>query len=46
VETEEQSEILRKLGCDELQGFHLSRPMPKSSLRQLLGTDKAQGTSF
>ncbi|RVP82170.1 EAL domain-containing protein [Sinorhizobium meliloti] len=46
VETEEQSEILRKLGCDELQGFHLSRPMSKNSLRQLLGTDKAQGTSF
>ncbi|RVG04109.1 EAL domain-containing protein [Sinorhizobium meliloti] len=46
VETEEQSEILRELGCDELQGFHLSRPMSKNSLRQLLGTDKAQGTSF
>nr|WP_323130855.1 EAL domain-containing protein [Sinorhizobium medicae] len=45
VETEEQSEILRNLGCDELQGFHLSKPVPKSSLRQLLGAETAKRTS-
>ncbi|WFU50326.1 putative bifunctional diguanylate cyclase/phosphodiesterase [Sinorhizobium terangae] len=45
VETEEQSEILRNLGCDELQGFHLAKPMPKNSLRDLLGTERVQRTS-
>lgn len=28
VETEEQAEILRRLGCDLLQGFHFGRPEP------------------
>jgi diguanylate cyclase (GGDEF)-like protein/PAS domain S-box-containing protein len=27
VETEEQAEFLRNIGCDELQGFHLGRPV-------------------
>lgn len=39
VETQQQSEILRDLGCDELQGFLLSKPMSKDSLRQLLGSE-------
>jgi diguanylate cyclase (GGDEF)-like protein/PAS domain S-box-containing protein len=28
VETAEQAQMLRELGCDELQGYWLSRPMP------------------
>ena len=28
VETEEQSRLLRLLGCDEIQGFFLSKPIP------------------
>jgi EAL domain-containing protein (putative c-di-GMP-specific phosphodiesterase class I) len=28
VETEEQSRLLRLLGCDEMQGFFFSRPIP------------------
>jgi diguanylate cyclase (GGDEF)-like protein len=40
VETQQQSEILRDLGCDELQGFLLSKPMSKASLRQLLGNQR------
>lgn len=28
VETEEQSSLLRMLGCDEMQGFLFSRPLP------------------
>ncbi|MGB0132859.1 EAL domain-containing protein, partial [Dokdonella sp.] len=28
VETEEQAEFLGKIGCDELQGYHLGRPAP------------------
>jgi diguanylate cyclase len=28
VETAEQAQVLRELGCDEVQGYWLSRPMP------------------
>jgi EAL domain-containing protein (putative c-di-GMP-specific phosphodiesterase class I) len=30
VETLEQAELLRRLGCDEMQGFLFSRPIPCS----------------
>ena len=36
VETAQQAEILRRLGCDELQGFHLAPPEPAGSLAQRL----------
>jgi EAL domain-containing protein (putative c-di-GMP-specific phosphodiesterase class I) len=32
VETEQQHTILRSLGCDELQGFLIARPMPAKAL--------------
>jgi len=32
VETPEQLEILRSLGCEEAQGFYFSRPLPASEL--------------
>ena len=28
VETEEEADALLKIGCQELQGYHISRPMP------------------
>ncbi len=28
VETEAQLQVLRQLGCDQVQGYHLARPMP------------------
>jgi EAL domain-containing protein (putative c-di-GMP-specific phosphodiesterase class I) len=28
VETDEQSRLLRLLGCDEMQGFVFSKPVP------------------
>jgi EAL domain-containing protein (putative c-di-GMP-specific phosphodiesterase class I) len=28
VETEEQSQLLRLLGCDEMQGYLFSKPVP------------------
>ena len=34
VETEAQHEILRSLGCDELQGYLFARPMPARALAQ------------
>jgi diguanylate cyclase (GGDEF)-like protein len=36
VETETQCDYLRKVGCDELQGFLLSKPLPKEGLEELL----------
>ncbi len=37
VETREQADLLRSLGCDELQGFLFSRPLPRAELICLLG---------
>jgi diguanylate cyclase (GGDEF)-like protein len=38
VETEEQAEVLRALGCDEVQGYLFSRPVPAERLIELLET--------
>ena len=36
VETEEQLEFLRRHGCDEIQGFIFSKPLPPEELEVLL----------
>lgn len=36
VETDEQSTQLKSMGCDELQGYLLGRPMPSSEIDLLL----------
>ncbi len=36
VETAEQQEFLRSRQCDEIQGFHFSRPVPEQEMEQLL----------
>lgn len=36
VETQEQAERLRELGCDEVQGFWFARPLNVTALRNLL----------
>jgi diguanylate cyclase (GGDEF)-like protein/PAS domain S-box-containing protein len=39
VETPQQLEALRRLGCDRAQGFHLGRPVPAEDLTELLTAD-------
>ena len=36
VETEEQLTFLRSLGCDEIQGYYFSRPLPEAELGEFL----------
>jgi diguanylate cyclase (GGDEF)-like protein len=36
IETETQREMLRDLGCTEMQGFLFSRPQPVATIRKLL----------
>ena len=40
IETETQLEVLKQLGCDFGQGFHLSRPMTQQELNELLLTSE------
>ncbi|YBV95921.1 EAL domain-containing protein [Phyllobacteriaceae bacterium JZ32] len=37
VETDEQGKCLEQIGCDNLQGFFLSRPLPAGEIDALLG---------
>jgi EAL domain-containing protein (putative c-di-GMP-specific phosphodiesterase class I) len=41
VETEQQLEFLHRVGCDEMQGFLLSRPLPISQVETLLRSIQA-----
>jgi EAL domain-containing protein (putative c-di-GMP-specific phosphodiesterase class I) len=36
VETEQQLALLRSLGCDEIQGYLFSRPLPGPDLLKFL----------
>lgn len=36
IETEEQVEVLRRIGCDIIQGFVFYRPMPEDQFEKLL----------
>ncbi|HEV2747710.1 MAG TPA: EAL domain-containing protein [Allosphingosinicella sp.] len=42
VETSEQLEIVRQLGCDHIQGYIFSDPLPGSAVRPLLDRDRNQ----
>ncbi len=36
VETAEQVEVVERLGCDEMQGFYFSKPLPPEQLQRYL----------
>jgi diguanylate cyclase (GGDEF)-like protein len=42
VETAEHVDLLRKQGCDQMQGYYFSRPMPAEGMAELL-RDRAVG---
>jgi EAL domain-containing protein (putative c-di-GMP-specific phosphodiesterase class I) len=37
VEDDEQVRLLRELGCDQIQGFYVSRPVPREDVDAMLG---------
>ncbi|KKB12334.1 hypothetical protein VE25_07820 [Devosia geojensis] len=42
IETQEQLDLMRAHGCDEVQGFLFSPPLVPPALEKLLGTDQAK----
>ena len=46
VETEEQLHFLRANGCDEMQGYHFSRPLPEDQFLCLLQGTVASGSKL
>ncbi|MBD8893942.1 putative bifunctional diguanylate cyclase/phosphodiesterase [Roseibium litorale] len=42
VETEAQAELLRKMGCDSLQGYHFGRPVRSEELFRVLEDEETQ----
>ena len=45
VETEAQRELLRRLGCTEMQGYLFSAAKPAAQVRQLFGPIQAKATA-
>ncbi len=42
VETSEEAELIRNLGCDKIQGFYFGRPMPAADARGLFRMVRTQ----
>jgi len=36
IETKEELEKLKELGCDEIQGYYFSRPLPRAEIEDRL----------
>jgi EAL domain-containing protein (putative c-di-GMP-specific phosphodiesterase class I) len=45
VETTAQRELLRKLGCTEMQGYLFSAPKPGAEVKDLFGTAAREATA-
>ena len=35
VENEEEADLIRRLGCNKIQGYHFGRPMPVADVRKI-----------
>ena len=44
VETKEQLDLLKDLGCDIIQGFYFSRPLPAEQLSELIRSEIMEDT--
>jgi diguanylate cyclase (GGDEF)-like protein len=45
IETKQQDDILREMGCDSLQGYHLSRPLTYAAVTKLINGETAVDTA-
>ncbi len=43
VETQEQMNFLRVCGCDEIQGYYFSRPLPADEFAQFIESEPKLG---
>ncbi|HET7669430.1 MAG TPA: EAL domain-containing protein, partial [Burkholderiales bacterium] len=43
VEDDGQVRLLRELGCDQIQGYYVSRPLPAADIEELLGPEAERG---
>jgi len=43
VDAEEQAKVLDRLGCDQLQGYLFSKPLPFDDMTALLGSEAGKG---
>ncbi|WP_163832555.1 two-component system response regulator [Spartinivicinus ruber] len=46
VERREELDLLVKIGCDEVQGYYLSRPIAPASMQELLGNMSTGQSNF
>ena len=43
VENEDEAELIRRLGCNKIQGFHFGRPMPAEDAVKIFGRKDHSG---
>jgi EAL domain-containing protein (putative c-di-GMP-specific phosphodiesterase class I) len=44
VDSEDQASVLKRLGCDQLQGYLISKPRPFNEIAKLLGPGPVKGS--
>ena len=42
VETEEECRLLKEAGCDIIQGYYFSKPLPPEDFSKYAGNDKGE----